>query len=381
MKVAYLSHLDLNLYLFRLSWMKALIEEGYEVYAITPKGRFFNEFYKYNIKPIEYKIYRGGLNPLKEFMTLLTLYRIFNKKKFDILHAFTIKPNIYGALAGKLARIPIIINHVTGLGYVYTDNSVKAKILRIITSFLYRVSFKIAKKVIFQNPDDAKDLKNLLRKEKSVMIKGTGVDVNYFSSNNANEAKAYKLKKELSIKENTIVITLIGRLLLHKGIKEVDEAACLLTKKYSNLLFLIVGGMDKGNPSSVTESFIQESCNNPSIRFLGERDDIKEILMHTNIYTLPSYREGTPRTVLEAMAMGKPIVTSDAPGCRQTVENGVNGFLVPVGNSHALASALEKLILDKNLREKMGRVSRIKVVREFSDEVVVKKILSLYREL
>jgi len=381
MRIAYLAHLDLNLYLFRLSWMKALIKEGYEVYAISPKGKVFDKFYKYGIIPIEYKIYRGQLNPLNDCKTLLQLYRIFKRKKVNIIHTFALKPNIYGTLAGKLAGIPIIINHVTGLGYVYTDNSLKTRILRAICSLLYRISFKIAKKVIFQNPDDANDLKNILDKNKSIVIEGTGVDVNLFSSHNTSEAQIDKLRKELAINSKTIVITLVARLLIHKGIKEFVKAANYLTHKYTNLLILIVGGVDKGNPSTIEESFIKESCKNSYIRFLGEREDIREILNITDIYTLPSYREGIPRTVLEAMAMSKPIVTTNAPGCRQTVEHGVNGFLVPTKNSYLLASALEKLILNKNLREKMGRASRQKVEREFSDEVVVKKVLSLYREI
>lgn len=373
--------MDLNLYLFRLSWMKALVKKGYNVYVVVPPGKFSEKFKEYGIKVIYYTIIRGGLNPFREFMTILELYRIFKRQKFDLVNTFTIKPNIYGALAGKLAGVPIIINHVTGLGYIYTDNSLKAKILRLISSLLYRISFKIAKKVIFQNRDDAEDLKNLIDIHKSLVIGGTGVNVKYFSPNNKNKVKVYNLKKELSIRENTIVITLIARLLFHKGIKEVVEAAPLLTKKYRNLLFLIVGGIDKGNPGAITEDFLLESRKNPYIRFLGERDDIKEVLTLTDIYTLPSYREGIPRTVLEAMAMCKPIVTTYAPGCRQTVEEGKNGFLVPVKDSYALASALERLILNKNLREKMGKASREKVLREFSDEVVVKNVLSLYREI
>jgi len=380
-KVAFLSHLDLNLFLFRLSWMEALIEKGYEVYAIVPKGKFINEFHKYGIKTIEYAIDRGGLNPVSEFIVILKLYRIFKKEKFDILHTFTFKPNIYGAIAGELSGIPIIINQVTGLGSLYAENNLRLRILRFVGSFLYCISFKIAKKVIFQNPDDLEDIKHLLNINKAIIIRGTGVDINFFSSDKIVQSRTDELRKGYSINKNSVIITLIARLIWHKGIKEFVEAANLLAKKYNNLLFLIVGWIDKGNSTAVTEAFIQEVQRSHYIRFLGEREDIKEILALTDIYTLPSYREGTPRTVLEAMAMSKPIITTDVPGCRQTVEDGLNGFLVLHKDSHALAQALEKLILDKDLREKMGKASRDKVVREFSDDVVIKQVLKLYKDL
>ena len=361
--------------------MEALIEKGYEVYAIVPKGKFINEFHKYGIKTIEYAIDRGGLNPVSEFIVILKLYRIFKKEKFDILHTFTFKPNIYGAIAGELSGIPIIINQVTGLGSLYAENNLRLRILRFVGSFLYCISFKIAKKVIFQNPDDLEDIKHLLNINKAIIIRGTGVDINFFSSDKIVQSRTDELRKGYSINKNSVIITLIARLIWHKGIKEFVEAANLLAKKYNNLLFLIVGWIDKGNSTAVTEAFIQEVQRSHYIRFLGEREDIKEILALTDIYTLPSYREGTPRTVLEAMAMSKPIITTDVPGCRQTVEDGLNGFLVLHKDSHALAQALEKLILDKDLREKMGKASRDKVVREFSDDVVIKQVLKLYKDL
>ncbi|HIL33788.1 MAG TPA: glycosyltransferase family 1 protein [Nitrospiria bacterium] len=381
MRIAYLSHLDLNLFLFRLSWMKALIKEGHQVYVIVPEGNYFEKFLGHGIKPIPYKIHRGGLNPFAEIVTIWNLYRIFKREKLDLLHTFTIKPNIYGALSGKLAGTPFIINHVTGLGYVYTENSFRAKVLRLISTILYWGSFKLVNRVIFQNPDDLEGLKCLIDAHKAVIVKGTGVNVNDFSPQNEVTSKINKLREELPIKKNTIVITLIARLLWHKGIREFVGAGDLLTKRYKNLLFLVVGWIDSENPAAVTKTFIDEARRNLSIRFLGGREDIKEILGVTDIYVLPSYREGTPRTVLEAMAMGKPIITTDAPGCRQTVEDGVNGLLIPVKDSRSLCSTMEKLIIDKELRERMGKAGREKVIREFSDEVVIDQILSVYHDV
>lgn len=381
MKIAYLSHLDLNLFRFRLSWMKALIREGHQVYVVVPKGDYFEKFLDHGIKALPYKINRGGLNPFAELATISNLYRILKREKFDLLHTFTIKPNIYGAISGKLAAIPIIVNHVTGLGYIYTENSFKVKVLRFICAVLYGLSFKLAKRVIFQNPDDLGALKGLVDLHKAVIVKGTGVSASDFSPEHVAASEINKLREELHLNENTVVITLIARLLWHKGIREFVEAANLLSQQYTHLLFLVVGWIDKGNPSAITEAFMREAQRNPAIRFLGGRDDIKEILAVTDIYVLPSYREGTPTTVLEAMAMGKPIITTDAPGCSQTVEDGVTGFLIPLKDSGSLCSATEKLIKDKALRGKMGKAGREKVIREFSDDVVIDQILNLYHNV
>lgn len=380
LKIALLSHLDLNLYLFRLSWMKALIKQDCDVYAVIPKGDYDGKIAKEGIKVINYSIDRGGLNPFKELKTIYDLYRIFKKEHFDLIHAFTIKPNTYGAVAGKLARIPIILNHVTGLGYIHIINNLKARILRFLSNRLYRLSFNIAKKVIFQNPDDLDQLSNLFDSRKALVIKGTGVNTNYFSPENVDLKGVKIIKDEIGVDNGKLVITMIARLYWSKGIKELVKAARMLSKKYNNLVFLIVGWIDKGNPDAISKEFVSEASNE-FIKFTGKRGDIREMLYLTDIYVLPSYREGMPRTVLEAMAMEKPIVTTNAPGCRETVENGVNGLLVPIKNSKILAEAIEKLIVDENLRARMGKASREKVIKEFSNEIVIDKILNLYDTL
>lgn len=380
LKIAFLSHLDLNLYLFRLSWMKALIKEDSDVYAVIPKGDYNGKIAKEGITVMNYPIDRGGLNPFRELKTIYSLYRIFKKEHFNLIHAFTIKPNIYGAVAGKLAGIPIILNHVEGLGYIYTINNFKTRILKFLSNRLYRLSFKIAKKVIFQNPDDFVQLSNLFDNGKALIIKGTGVDTNYFSLGNVDLKKVKIIKDEIGIDNDKLVITMIARLYWSKGIKELVQTANMLSKKYCNLVFLIIGWIDKGNPDAISQEFIKET-GNEFIKFTGKRDDIREILYLTDIYVLPSYREGMPRTVLEAMAMEKAIVTTNAPGCKETVENGVNGLLVPIKNSKVLAEAIEKLITDENLRARMGKTSREKAIKEFSNEIVIDKILKLYKKL
>ncbi len=379
-KIAFISHFDGNIYLFRLSWIKALKDEGFEVYVLVPEGRYCEKLKKEKVKVINYKIKRGSLNPINALATVCNLYKIMKQEKFDLVQTFTLQPNVYGTIAAWLAGVPTVVNLVEGLGYVYTGNSFKQKILRAIFNILISFSFKKAKKIIFLNSNDLNTLGNLFNKNKAVIIRGTGINTEYYSPSNVDLKQVEKLRNELKIKGDDIVITIIARLYWSKGIREFVQAAKLLLNKYSNLKFLIVGPIDKGNPEAVPENFIKENTNQ-FIKFLGERDDIKEILFLTDIYVLPSYREGIPRTILEAMSMKKPIVTTNAPGCKETVEDGHNGFLVPIKDVKKLAEAVETLIKDESLRNKMGYASREKVKKEFSDEIVVNKVLKLYKDL
>jgi N,N'-diacetylbacillosaminyl-diphospho-undecaprenol alpha-1,3-N-acetylgalactosaminyltransferase len=380
-KIAFLAPLDENLYLFRLPWIDQLMKHGYSVTAIVPEGDFFDKISRYGIRALKYDLKRNSINPFREIYTLIQLWMIFRREKFDIVHTFTIKPNIYGTLAARAAGVRTVVNHVTGLGYVHTERTFFVLLLRWFVSQLYRLSFRFSEKVIFQNPDDLKVLLPLLRQSKAQVIQGSGVDIHHFSPASFDHRDAQELRSSLGIRGDSVVITIIARLLKHKGIEEFISAADNLSHMFPEALFLIVGWIDKDNPTRLSFDFLQQSTRNPRIKFLGKRSDIKEILSITDIYTLPSYREGTPRTVLEAMAMGKPIVTTDAPGCRQVVENGVNGFLVPVKDAAAFQAAVERLISDRLLRERMGLASRKKVIAEFSNDVVIDQVVKLYDSL
>ena len=379
--IAFVSHLDANIYLFRLSWIKALAGKGFEISVVVPEGEYSDKLMEEGFKVINYNIRRGSINPLNALKNIFELYKIFRREKFDAVHLFTIQPVVYGSLAARLAEVPIIFSLIEGLGSLFTVKNLKNASLAFIVKLLLKIAFKLSTKVNFISRDDYEALKPLVNPAKVFLISSTGVDIDYFSLNKLDKEKLEALKQELKIKDNHIVITTIARLIWEKGIKEFVEAANLIGKKYDNIIFLIVGWIDRGNPSVVDENFIKESEKNPNVRFLGARDDIREILALTNIYVLPSYREGIPRTILEAMAMEKPVVTTNAPGCRLTVEDCVNGFWVPVKDSRALAEAIERLIIDKELRVKMGKAGKEKVVKEFSNEVVIRQILELYTEV
>ncbi|MDF1875190.1 glycosyltransferase family 4 protein [Sulfurimonas sp. SAG-AH-194-I05] len=379
MTIAFLSHLDLNLYLFRLPIMIELIKRGHIVYAICPRGEKFDLFVQHGVLALDYKIQRKSLNPLKELQTIRNIYRVVKPLELDVLHNFTVKPNIYGSIAGHLARVSKVINSVTGMGSFFIQETTKAKTVRRVIETLYREANKKVSFVIFQNSDDMQYFldKELVKKNQAVLIKSSGIDSEKFDIQKQNLQIQKALKKELKIDENSIVVLMVARAIWDKGVREYYEAAKELESKYPHVIFLYVGDTDDGNHSCANRDFLSSS----NVGWLGHRDDIVDVTALSDIYVLPSYREGVPRTLLEAASMRKPIVTTDAIGCREVVEDGLNGFLVKVKDSKDLACGIEKLINDSSLRESMGINGRIKVLKEFDVKIVVSKYMEVYEKI
>jgi N,N'-diacetylbacillosaminyl-diphospho-undecaprenol alpha-1,3-N-acetylgalactosaminyltransferase len=365
MKIVFLSHLDLNLYLFRLPIMKELVKKGNEVYAVCPRGEVFDKFQEYGIKVVEYKIDRGSLNIFKEFKTIKNIKEVIKQIHPDILHTFMHKPNIYGNLTGYENRI----NTITGLGSFFIHNDFKSKIVKNIIEIGYKITTKNTKKIIFQNSDDLNYFVNrgIIDKNKAVLIKSSGIDTSEWTNENIN----FK-KEELGIVDNKPIVLMIARVIRDKGVAAYIKAAKILKDKAH---FLYVGDIDKGNKNA----FMPEWKN---VKYLGFRKDIKELISICDIFVLPSYyREGVPRTLLEAASMEKPIVTTYSVGCREVVDDGVNGFLVPIKDYKSLAKKIGILIDDKNLREEFGKNSRIKAEKEFDIKIVVNGYLKVYEEI
>ena len=379
-KIAYVSLVDCNLYGFRLPWMRALLALGCDVCAVVPEGEYGPALRKEGIRVVPYPMVRRSLNPISGLATVRRLQQIFKHERFDLVHSFTLKPNLYSSLAGALSRTPVV-NHVTGLGYFYTEGGLKTRLVRFLISTMYWLSFRSARRVVFQNPDDLKALQRLVDARKAVLIKGTGVDTEFFAPRPEDARKALLTRRALGLSEDAVVVTFIGRLSAHKGIREFVEAAQIISTRNPRSEFLVIGWIDEENPAAVTRTFVDEASLLSHIHFVGKRDDVRNMLAATDILALPSYSEGTPRSVLEAMAMAKPVVTTDVRGCRQTVDDGVNGFLVPPRDSHKLATAIETLIADAPLRIRMGRAGRKKAIELFSNDVVIPQILDLYSQL
>ncbi|WP_457608486.1 glycosyltransferase family 4 protein [Nitratifractor sp.] len=364
MTVVFVSHLDENLYRFRLPVMRELVRRGHRVCAVTPEGEFFGRFAADGIEAVSYRIDRGSLNPLRERRAIGELYRALLPLEADVVHNFTAKPNIYGSFAARRAGVPRIINTVTGLGSYYIDDSLKVRTVRTGIEWLYRRANALAHRVVFQNSDDLEYFlaRGLLRPEQGVVIRSSGVDTERFRP------------KPAPTEGEEIVVLMVARAIWHKGIREYYRAAELVREHIPGIRFRLVGGTDPGNPSCADEGFLSSGA----VEWRGYREEVASEIADADLVVLPSYREGVPRTLLEAAAMERPIVTTDVPGCREAVEHGVNGLLVPPRDSRALADAIVGLAKDPSLRRKMGAAGRQKALKEFSVDRVVAQYLQLY---
>jgi N,N'-diacetylbacillosaminyl-diphospho-undecaprenol alpha-1,3-N-acetylgalactosaminyltransferase len=371
----FLSHLDLNLYLFRSPIMKELIRRGHTVYAICPKGDKNQSLETIGCHVINYEIDRKGLNPFNEKIAINNIYHAVKDLGLDLIHTFTAKPNIYGTIAAQKASVPIILNLVEGLGSFYTKNTLKNILIRKIMERLYKKTFKTSQGCVFVNNDDPQYmLKNsIISNDKIKIIKSVGIDTKKFTMTSFSNTQITTIKKDNNLQDKIIVL-MVARAIWDKGIKEYYETASILTKKYKHVEFILVGDTDEGNHTSASKEFLQ----NGHVTWLGHRDDIVELTAISDIYVLPSYREGLPATLMEAASMSKPIVTTDTVGCREVVENGYNGFLVPVKNCEQLSSKVETLILDEPLRKKMGSNGRQKVLEEFDIDIVLDQYIHYY---
>jgi glycosyltransferase involved in cell wall biosynthesis len=279
-----------------------------------------------------------------------------------VLH-YTVKPNIYGGLAARLLRIPSV-GVVTGLGY----SLIHEGWINIVTRMLYKFTLHHHRKVVFENSDDKSLFQEggLISVAKSVSMKGCGVDTTFFAPNG--EVRDGKV----------LTLTFIGRLLYDKGVREFVEAAQLVKKNNDQVQFWLIGDIDRENPSAVRNEDLVRWIRDPSIHYHGATDNIKRIIENSDCVILPSYREGMPRVIMEAMAMERPVITTDTAGCRETVDHKINGYLVPVRNSIALSLAMKEFIeMDPKEKIKMGKAGRVKVLNEFDDRIIADQLYEI----
>ncbi|MBY6192898.1 glycosyltransferase family 4 protein [Marinobacter hydrocarbonoclasticus] len=335
---------------FRGPLLRALVAKGLDVHVAAPDladvPDIRTELEALGITLHEIGLKRTGTNPVADLATVAELWRLMRRIRADYVLGYTIKPVIYGSLAAWLAGLPNRFALVTGLGYAFTgEASGKRGLLRKLIQRLYRFGLSKSRKVFFQNPDDEalfRQLKLLPADIPSCVVNGSGVDV-------ADYALAPLLEKPSFL--------LIARLLGDKGVREYAQAARKVKTQYPDAVFRLVGWIDD-NPDAISQQELDEWVNTGIVEFLGKLADVRPAIADCNVYVLPSYREGTPRTVLEAMAMGRPVITTDAPGCRETVTDGDNGFLVPLKAVDELAAAMIRFIENPKLVGKMGQRSR-----------------------
>lgn len=356
---------------FRGALLAALQDKGFEIHLAAP------EFERYprdisELKALGYVIHdipmqRTGTDPVTDAKTLGTLYRLMKDIEPQYVLSYTIKPVIYGTLAAWLAKVPNRFALITGLGYAFqqVERTRKGTVLQKLIHELYRRALSKADKVFFQNPDDEqlfRESKILSKKARTSIVNGSGVDVSKFD--------VVPLDAQ-----STPRFLMIARLLWDKGVREYLQAAQQVKQSYPEAQFDLVGWIDT-NPHTISQTELDEWVAEGTINFLGRLDDVRPAIEASSVYVLPSYREGTPRTVLEAMAMGRAVITTDAPGCRETVVDGDNGFLVPIKDVEALTKAMLRFIEEPALVVEMGKRAREVAEEKYDVHKVNKKMLS-----
>lgn len=352
----------------RLPIARAALRDGFQVVVVTRVNNHGEKIKKEGFKLIPLNINRSGKNPFREIVTFLSLVRIFKKESPHIVHNVAMKPILYGTLAARISGVPAIVNAFTGLGHIFIDKGLKTVLLRKIVELVMKYTLKKTM-TIFQNPDDYDRFveKGTISGDKACIIKGSGVDTNLFSPS--------------KVKDDVPVIVLAARMLWTKGVGEFVEAARILKEKDVNMKMVLVGAIDPLNPASIPETTLRRWNESGVVEWWGQRDDISQIYKRSSIAVLPSYREGLPKSLIEAAAAGLPLVAFDVPGCREIVRDGENGILAPFKDAEVLACAIEKLIKSPDLRRKMGNRSREIVEKEFSEEHVVQQTMALYQDL
>lgn len=355
------------LFNFRKNTIKALLEQGYSVIAIAPYDDYSLKLEHLGVHFIQIDIDQGGTNPIKDFKTICLFYRIFSKNNIDVLLNFTPKNNIYATLAASRFNIKVI-NNIAGLGLSFSRESITTKIARK----LYRISQNYADWIFFQNEED-RDIfvqNRFVSKNITSRLPGSGVDLSRFMVTP-------------SVDDGVVRFLLIARMLYQKGIEQYVNAARNLKKIYGDgVEFRLLGFLDTNNPSAVTKEKMDQWVAEGCVKYLGVSDNVEEEIAKIDCMVLPSfYREGVPKTLLEACAMGKPIVTTDNVGCRETVDENENGFLCQPQDDKSLEIALQKIItIGHESRLSMGMKSRYKVEKEFDEKIVIDQYLLKIKE-
>lgn len=340
--------------------IREMKELGHHVHALIPEYDFLPEVEELGITYDLVRLSRTGMDPKADLKYYRDLRRFMADWKPDIVYSYSIKPVIYGSLAAKASGVPMIAAMITGMGYLFTGETIKQRMLRRVASTLYRRGLAAADRIFFQNPDDLAlfcklDIVTASDDHKIFRTNGSGINLEQFPST----------PPPVPPKE-PVTFLMIARLLQDKGVREFVRAAESLRYDYPGVQFVVVGPHDTMLPHALPAEELEQWRINGVVSFVGGVKDVRSYLKESSVYVLPSYREGTPRSVLEAMATGRPVITTDTPGCRETVVDWVNGFLVPVKSAQALASRMKIFLRQPELIEVMGRNS-LKMAKEKYD--------------
>lgn len=348
--IALIAHHAGSLLNFRGDWIQGLCASGARVWCLAPD--YLEEdraaVRRLGAEPVDYGLQRTGMNPVRDLCDAWALVRLLRRLRPDVTFAFSTKPVIYGSLAAWAARVPRRVAMIEGVGFVFTEGDRplgwKRRILRRVVGGLYRLALSRAHRVIFLNPDDRREFveRGLAPADRAVVLGGIGVDLDAWAS-------APPVREP-------VTFLLVARLLREKGIVEYATAAREVRGQHPDVRFLLLGGLDT-NPGGLDRAEVQSWVDEGILEWPGHVE-VRPWMMRASVFVLPSWREGVPRSTQEAMAMGRPVITTDAPGCRETIEDGVNGYQVPVRDARALAQAMLRFVREPDLIESMGAASR-----------------------
>jgi glycosyltransferase involved in cell wall biosynthesis len=367
MKVILFANTDWYLYNFRFSLAKALRDKGVEVVLVSPSGEYANRLREADFRWLEIPLSKSKVNPFADIISLIRLWNLYRKERPAVVHHYTVKCVVYGSCAAHLAGIKAIVNSVTGLGFVFTDNSPIRKLLQGVVLFAYRIVLRNTR-IIFQNPTD-RDLflsMKLTTPDRVELIRGSGVDIDLFQPR--------------AEPQGMPVVLFPGRFLKDKGIVEFVESARIINNNGVKARFILAGDLYEGNPSSISARELQSWTDERVVEWWGWSGQMQNIYPLANIVCLPSYREGLSRTLVEACACRRAVVTTDVPGCRDVVKHGENGYLVPPKDPGALAKAILELIRFPETRRQMAMAGRKIAERDFSTEKIIRETLDVYRK-
>ncbi|WP_318435538.1 glycosyltransferase family 4 protein [Photobacterium leiognathi] len=372
-KLVFIVNVDWFFISHRIPIALEAIQQGYDVHIICKDTGHMNDLLKHGLSVHDLDFSRSGSGLFHELSTLFRLRHILNKIEADIIHAVTIKPVLYSGIVINTLKIkPKFVAAISGLGYVFSANDIRARLTKSVVSVLYKIAFFNKKKsIIFQNTTDESiisSIVNLSNREKK-LIKGSGADLSVY-------------KNSTEPKSDSINIVMACRLLKEKGVYEFINAAKIVHSKCKNVEFILAGTPDSDNPNSVTQNELDEWHRLGFIKAIGHCNNIPELFSNSHIVTMPSfYGEGVPKVLIEAAACGRPVVTTNSPGCRDSIIPNESGLLVPIRDANALASAFIELINNQDLRILMGEKARIYAESEFDLKSVVSKHMKIYEEL
>jgi N,N'-diacetylbacillosaminyl-diphospho-undecaprenol alpha-1,3-N-acetylgalactosaminyltransferase len=349
LKILMICNTDGALYVFRRPIIEAAVRRGDTVRTVSDESSYFERLRSLGATPLALSFSRHSVGLLDNFRLCISLWRLVREQAPDVVHSFTHKPAIYGTLAARLARVPVVCVTITGLGTLFMQTGLKAAFLRQALLLQYRAALPFARKVYFQNPDDLAyfTTRSIVRPDQAVLTGGSGIDLVKYPLPTPEEVAAARMtvERELGADLSSRLLVLFpARGVREKGFFEMYEAARQLqARQPGRFVFLHLGLVDEGSSSVISKQGIDAFARECGVHYLGFKDDIDRYMRASDVVALPSYREGTPRSLIEAAAFGKAVVTTDAPGCRETVLDGVTGYLCKVGDVESLRACIEKI--------------------------------------